>query len=223
MRSKAEARAADPAPSLRAAFLAALSDRPKKSPSGADAFITAIAADYRPEELPGVALADIAFCAADLWAFAEATASDATAIRVHPAASADGADLGADLVEIVQPDAPFLVDSVMAELIDAGASLMAMFHPLVERGDGLRSLIQVWIEPMATEDAPHLEAGLRATLADVRLAVGDFESMVSLFDRCAAQLRTTAPHPHSAALAEDLAFLDWLRDGRFVFLGARAY
>src|SRR3974390_2234679 len=137
MRSKAEARAADPASSLQAAFLAALRNRPKKPPPAAQALISAIAADYRAEELPSVALADIAFCAAELWAFAESTPGDATAIRAHPALSADGADLGADLIEIVQPDAPFLVDSVMAELIDAGASLMAMFHPLVEQDGGM--------------------------------------------------------------------------------------
>src|SRR5580658_4247633 len=135
--------APDVAP-LRAAFFAAL---PGQRPPDVDAFLKAIAADFRPEELPGVSVADIAVRAAALWTFAHAASGSEPAIRIGPALGADGRALGADLVEIVQPDAPFLVDSVMGELIAAGASILAMFHPVLETVGGRRSTIQVWIEP----------------------------------------------------------------------------
>ena len=136
--------APDVAP-LEAAFLAALPGRP---PPGSDAFLRAIAADYRPDELPGVSAADVAVRAAGFWSFAQASADDRPDIRIGPATGADGRQLGADLVEIVQPDAPFLVDSVMGELVAAGAGILAMFHPVLETAAGRRSTIQVWIEPM---------------------------------------------------------------------------
>src|SRR6185312_16241685 len=160
-------------------------------------------ADYRPEELPGVPPAELARRAADLWSFAHAAKSDKPAIRMRPAIAGDG-------VEIVQPDAPFLVDSVMAELVDAGASVLAMFHPVIETKAGRRSAIQVWIEPIGEDRAPRIEAGLRATLADVRLAVGDFEAMVALMGRSIEELKSGAPKDDPERLAEDLAFLDWL-------------
>ena len=211
---------------LEAAFLAALPGRPERPPPGADAFLKAIAADYRPDELPGVSAADVAARAAGLWSFAQASAGDRPEIRVSAATGADGKPLGVDLVEIVQLDAPFLVDSVMGEVVAAGAGILAMFHPVLETAAGRRSTIQVWIEPMGDEAWPHLAEGLRATLADVRLAVGDFDAMTALMARSidelkAAQQADVASDP--ASLAEDLAFLAWLDTGQFVFLGARAY
>ena len=223
MLSKTHAAAADARAPLMTAFLAALPDHPATPPPEADRFVAAFAAYYRGDELPGVSLADLAGQAAGLWAFAAATPAADTAIRIRPAAAADGRELGAELVEIVQPDAPFLVDSVMAELIEAGAGVLGMFHPLVKQGDGLRSVIQVWVEPLGDDQAPHIEAGLRATLADVRLAVGDFDAMVALMARSVAELKAHAPPGDPAELGEDLAFLTWLGDGHFVFLGARAY
>jgi glutamate dehydrogenase len=216
-------RAAEAGSPLLSAFLAALPNHPKSPPPGAATFVGAIAADYRPEELPGVTLAELGRRAADLWMFAQSAKGAAPTIRIGPALSADGADVAAELVEIVQPDAPFLVDSVMGELVDAGANVLAMFHPVVETKAGRRSAIQVWVEPMGLERTPHIETDLRATLADVRLAVDDFDAMVALMDRSIAELKADAPKDDPERLTEDIAFLDWLAADHFVFLGARAY
>jgi glutamate dehydrogenase len=216
-------RAAETRSPLLSAFLTALPNHPKTLPPGSEAFVEAIAADYRPEELPGVTLAELARRAAQLWAFAQAARGEAPVIRIGPAHGAGGADIAAELVEIVQPDAPFLVDSVMGELIDAGAIVMAMFHPVIDTKAGRRSAIQVWVEPMGLDRTPHIEAGLRATLADVRLAVDDFEPMAALMAKSIQELRTDAPSDDPERLAEDIAFLDWLAADHFVFLGARAY
>src|SRR5690348_16092973 len=170
MLSRTHAAVAEAKGPLLTAFLAALPGDPAEPPPGAGEFLAAIADDYRAEELPGVSLADLGARAAGLWAFAQTQGGEAPAIRVSPARGRDGAELGAELVEIVQPDAPFLVDSVMAALIDAGATLLAMFHPLIVADSGpVRSAIQAWIEPLGEDQAPRLIAGLTATLDDVRL------------------------------------------------------
>ncbi|HEY1751737.1 MAG TPA: NAD-glutamate dehydrogenase [Caulobacteraceae bacterium] len=204
---------------LLSAFLAALPDKPAQPPPRAEAFLDAILADYRPEELPGVSVGELAARAASLWAFAQASAGPAPAIRVTPAPD----DEGSDLVEVAQPDAPFLVDSVMAELVESGASVEAMFHPIIETPAGRRSTIQVWIEPMGEERAPHIVQGLTATLADVRLAVDDFEAMNAQMGRAIEELKAAPAPADPAERDEDMAFLSWLDGGRFVFLGSRAY
>src|ERR1700723_339186 len=215
-----ETRPAETASPLLTAFLAALPNHPKTLPPGAEAFVRAIAADYRPEELPGVGPSELAGRAAELWTFAQNAKGDAPVIRITPAIARDGADVAAELVEIVQPDAPFLVDSVMAELVEAGALVLAMFHPVIETRAGLRSAIQVWVEPMGLDRTPHVETALRATLADVRLAVGDFNAMAVLMAHSIEELRADAPAGDPERLAEDIAFLDWLAADHFVFLGA---
>src|SRR5579872_1036085 len=99
-------------PALAAAFLAALTGKPKMLSQAQRAFIAGVAQDYRPEELAPVKAADVAQAAAGFWSFVEAFAGPRPAIRMVAPTGADGQPLGADIVEIVQPDAPFLVDSV---------------------------------------------------------------------------------------------------------------
>src|SRR5581483_8441632 len=108
-------------------------------------FIAEIADDYRPDELAPIGIADLGRAAAHFWVFAAVFEGPAPAIRIRPALGPDGEPLGADVVEIVQPDAPFLVDSVMGELVESGADVLAMFHPIVEGAGGRRSAIQVWV------------------------------------------------------------------------------
>src|SRR5579872_6109877 len=114
MLSRTHAAVAEARGPLLTALLAALPGSPSEPPPGAAAFLSAIGDDYRAEELPGVTLAELGAAAASLWTFAQSQSGETPAIRVRPAAGRDGAELGAELVEIVQPDAPFLVDSVMA-------------------------------------------------------------------------------------------------------------
>src|SRR5271169_4813321 len=98
-----------------------------------------------------------------------------------------------------------------------------MFHPLIETPQGQRSAIQVWLAPVGEDRAEAIVAGLKATLADVRLAVNDFPAMLALMDRSIAELKAAAPTRDVAGLDEDLAFLTWMDAGHFVFLGTRTY
>jgi glutamate dehydrogenase len=56
-----------------------------------------------------------------------------------------------------------------------------------------------------------VEAGLRRALADVRIAVGDFEAMAALLDQAMAEVGDD----------EAAGFLRWLREDNFVLLGHR--
>ena len=47
--------------------------------------------------------------------------------------------------------------------------------------------------------------------------------MLALVDRAIADLKTAAGHVSPELLDESATFLRWLRDDRFIFLGARLY
>ncbi len=190
--------------------------------AGAEAFIASVVGDYRPEELPGLAPETLATVLAGFWAFAAAWDGVGSAVRITPRMTWDGE--AADVLEIVQRDAPFLVDSVMGEVSEARASVRAMFHPMII-GEGRRtSMIQVWLEPLSESRHAGLVEGVQSAMADVRAAVHDFPEMLALLARSIQDLEAAKPEGTDAeALAEDLAFLRWLDNGHFVFLGSRAY
>ena len=218
-----EAHPTDPqiAPLTSADLEAALAGALGPAAVDAPAFAAAVFPDYRAEELPGLAAADFAQVLSDFHAFAS-TSGDSVLIHVRPALGADGRSLGADLLEIVQPDAPFLVDSVMGEVAEQGLAVKAMFHPVLTVGQRRLSMIQVWLESLGAARTARLRAGVAATLDDVHAAVDDFEPMIGLARRTIEELADAAP-VHDDTLEEYLALLRWMEAGHFVFLGARIY
>jgi glutamate dehydrogenase len=197
----------------------------------ARAFATQAGADAASDETPELSQADIAANLADFWAFGEKRRGRRAAVRIAPVLG-DKAG-GLDRLEVVQDDAPFLVDSVMGEIADQGLSVRAMFHPVVEtRRDrsGVRaaagkltreSMIQVILDPIGPDREAALIKGVTETLKDVRAAVDDFQDMSALMGRTLAELQIEAPA--DKIRQEEVAFLSWLQAERFVFLGARVY
>jgi glutamate dehydrogenase len=183
------------------------------------AFADQIAADWRGDELPGVAPEDLAPAFADLWRAGEAFSGADPQITILAAKSPAGA---ADRLTVVQEDRPFLVDSVMGELADQGLEVRAMFHPVVPIGGRDVSMILVVLAPVGEDRRGAVQKGLADTLADVRAAVADFPAMTALMGQAAAEL-AGAPRLTPGEIDEYISLLNWLAAGRFVFLGARIY
>ncbi len=143
-------------------------------------------------------------------------------LRIRASAS------GATLVEILNDDMPFLVDSVMGEIQARGLTVRHVSHPILRTSrtpqgrlrallgladqtqtvGALESLIVVHLDPLRPEIGGELGRALSDVLGDVRLAVGDFTAMVARVDRAAAEFSGPAAD-----------FINWLRDGHFIFLG----
>ncbi len=213
---------------LAKAFLARLKQKGSLAGPPAD-FLDQLAQDLADEDTPSQDPADLAVAFADFWAFGQKHADqknggDAPAIRLRRWTGADGRDLGRDLLEIVQGDRPFLVDSIMGEIAESGLTVRALFHPIITMGSGKReSLIQVQLDPVGEDREQAVVAAIGAVLADVHLAVDDFDEMQALMARTIREL-DAAPIAVAADLkAEYHAFLQWLEGEHFVFLGARIY
>ena len=186
------------------------------------AFLTRVLEDYRRDELPEVSVADFGAALAGFWLYVANAAAGAPAARLIRARGLGGEDLGVDLMEIVQPDAPFLVDSVMGAVTDWGGEVRAMFHPMITRAGERRSTIQVWLSPVAEERRSGLIRQVLDAVADVHVAVDDYPAMLALLARATGDLMRAAPG-EVEALREDVEFLRWMDAGHFVFLGARIY
>jgi glutamate dehydrogenase len=190
--------------------------------SSQEAFLASVMEDYRPEEMPGVDAEDLGAVLAAFWAYGAQARQAAPTARLIRLRGADGRDLGVDALEIVQPDAPFLVDSVMAAVTDWGCEIKAMFHPVAVLNDARRSMMQVWLAPVAEDRGAGLIDQVLETASDVHLAVADFPGMLALLALATGELIRAAPGD-PGALKEQVEFLRWMDDGHFVFLGARIY
>jgi glutamate dehydrogenase len=216
-----------PTQALKAAFARLVED------GAAQAFIDQAAQDAAPDETPELSPEALAETLADFWRFAETRKGKAPVIRIAPVPGAPGLDR----LEILQDDAPFLVDSVMGEIAEQGLSVLAMFHPIVavtRDRKGVRtpggvtareSMIQVILSHVGRDREQAVIAGVKAVLADVRMAVDDFPAMLALMGRTIAEARAR-PLSGKAEMVrrdEEVAFLEWLKDEHFVYLGARVY
>jgi glutamate dehydrogenase len=180
--------------------------------------------DYAADETPELSRRDLAGLLAMAWRGAEGRAHGEPArITLSPLHGVDGVPLGYDVLIVIQDDRPFLVDSVMGELADAGVTVRSMYHPVTAEDGGRESTIIVVMDPLPQERRDALGEGVALTLKDVSSAVEGHAGMAALMHRSIAHLEA---NPHGVApdvLAEHIDFLKWLEDDHFVFLGARDY
>jgi glutamate dehydrogenase len=224
----------------RDAFLTAARDRFRQDFSNidadADSFLIQVWGDALADDLITLSLDDLVDQAAQFWAFGARRQVGALQVRIRAAKTVDGKDLGRDILEIIGRDRPFLVDSVMGEIASQGLDVLAMFHPVVQvrrTDDGERvasggrclpeSMIQVHLDTLSDAMRERLEAGVRATLSDVRDAVDDWSDMRAQMDECIERLSKAKTQASREELEESLSFLSWLRDNHFAFLGCRTY
>ena len=181
--------------------------------------------DYDADETGKLGVDDLASLFASAWQAASGhQAGEPAQVTVRPLASAQGS-IGYDQVLIVQDDAPFLVDSVLGEIADAGVTVRALYHPVVETAGGARtSIIMVIIDSLPQERRDALGEGIASTLADVHGAVADHGAMVQLMRDAVLRLEQAPPAAiDPEVLQENIDFLRWAKSDHFVFLGARDY
>ncbi|MCW5630659.1 MAG: NAD-glutamate dehydrogenase [Rhodoferax sp.] len=209
-------------------------------------FVQAYFDNADPDEIAARGPATLFAIAHAHWRLLEAArAPDTARIRVfNPTLAEDGYVSDHTVIQIVHADMPFLVDSVTMAVNRSGRTAHWIVHPLmaVERDDkglatqirrvpadraqrkasAVESLITVEcdrIVPDADRNALALE--LKRVLGDVRNAVQDWQAMLGrLHDVCDEASRSKLSE---ASRQEGIAFLRWLEDRHFTFLGTRDY
>jgi glutamate dehydrogenase len=178
------------------------------------------------------------------WRTARTRARGEAKVRVYnPERERDGWESPYTAVEVVSDDMPFIVDSVTMELSRQGAAIELIIHPVMRVVRDPKGELTEVLEPggaafgFLTESVIHVEvaresdperlsilqAGVELVLEEVRAAVEDWASMRAKTTALATELRRQAPPGDSHHLAEPQAFLAWLADEHFTFLGYREY
>ena len=147
------------------------------------------------------------------------------------------------VIEIINDDMPFLVDSIIAEVQHRGLDANMVLHPILKvsrsaqgklskiLGPGDRnwgdvsqeSWIVLVLSPTTDDALKSLTDSLSAVLDDVRVAVADWHAMTDRLDRAVRTLQASPPAIPPGLLSESLAFCRWLLDEQFTFLGMREY
>ena len=178
------------------------------------------------------------------WRSARRRARGEAKVNVYnPVRDRDGWTSPYTVVEVTSDDMPFIVDSVTMEVSRQGYNIELIVHPVMRVvRDAEGDLTQV-LEPggvafgFVTESVIHVEvahepdperlsvlrAGVELVLEEVRAAVEDWAEMRAKTTALATELRRQAPPAEPHVLAETQAFLAWLADEHFTFLGYREY
>src|SRR4051812_35809669 len=128
---------------------------------------------------------------------------------------------GSLIVDVISPDTPFIVDSVLAALRAAGGVVLLFAHPVVQRDGKNISMLHVHSEPVA--DIVLLRREIQTAMVEVGRAVRDWQKMLQLVRNAATALQTTKASLHPATRDEAAYFLGWLTEHNFTFLGTREY
>ena len=214
----------------------ALAEARSDIPAG---FVGQLYAREVPEDVVLYGPADLAALAARAWDFLGERAAGTTKIRCETVPLADSGERKAvTVIEIVNEDMPFLVDSVMGELAERRLPVRLVAHPVlvIRRENGKRvasgaagagareSFIQIHIEPIEDENTrAALVAALGQVLADVRLSVTDWRPMLERVQDIVVELKTNPPPLPVDEIAEAVQFLQWLLADNFTFIGLRDY
>ena len=210
-----------------------------------DSFLPLMFAGVPAEDIARYEPRELAELAEAAWQFLQERKAGPPKVRFESRPGPMGAERvrSVSIIEMINNDMPFLLDSVMAELTEQNVDVRLVLHPIftVERdqtgaligfrGDGpavgaaLReSFIHIHVERIEDEarQAQILEE-IGAVLADVRVCVQDWRPMMSRVGEVIADIKNNPPPLTVEEIAEATQFLEWLVANNFTFLGVREY
>ncbi len=210
-----------------------------------EGFAARLFAGASAEDLAVYTAQEIANFAAEAYGFLAQRRPGIPKIRIYDPEgdAAKGQSASVSVIEIVNDDMPFLVDSVLAELTTRHLHVRLVVHPVfaVAR-DTAGHIEQVSAEEPATETVRresfihiHVDriadvairntviAGLEQALSDISVAVQDWRPMLARVADVIAGMKASPPPVPEAERKEAIDFLDWLVADNFTFLGVRDY
>ena len=171
-----------------------------------------------------------------------------TILRIfNPTRSKSGWESNHTVIEMVNDDMPFLVDSLGMAVNKHGLSIHLTIHPIMRvrrdpegrlveviesngdvgngEGDGLlESFMHFEIDQVtAPEFIEQLETDIAEAMRDVRASIEDWQQMRVKARNICNELEFNPPPLDSELVAECLAFVKWMEEDNFIFLGYREY
>ncbi len=201
-------------------------------------FVNAFYAYVLPADLAFFSAEERARIVASIWAGAAQRLEGEVIVRVfNPTITTDGWTVDHTVIEVICDDMPFLVESVTGVLQNLGFSVHIAIHPVVSlrrdkagkilgvegtvaeaKKGRAESFMHVQIDRcLDSAQLKLLEDEVLATLADVHAAVSDWGPMRARLQEAVAEIDDA----QSEEACEATAFLRWMADDNFTFLGYR--
>ncbi len=203
-------------------------------------FAEAFYKNVLPADLDIFSHEDRSRMASSIWSLAVVRRPGEAKLRVfNPSPEADGWTVDHTVIEIINDDMPFLVDSVTGILQNRGLAVHIVIHPVIplRRGDGHKvlSVAAKGGEGVNAESFMHIqidhcldkvllksiEDEVRATLTDVKATVTDWHAMRGRMQDAIDGVVDSKNKAAEEDSEEVRAFLAWLLDDNFTFLGYR--
>jgi glutamate dehydrogenase len=205
-------------------------------------FVRTYYANVPPADIAGMDTETLFASAESYLRFVQKRLPGESLIRVfNPRERDHGWNSSHTVIEIATEDMPFLVDSVTAELNYQGLTVHLVIHPIFQvtrtaagtmkncatrAADGARAESFMHFEVNELTDPKtlaNLTGRLEQVLQDVSASVQDWKDMHGLVADVLADLDTRPKKIAKAEIEETRAFVEWMLDDHFTFLGYREY
>jgi len=166
-----------------------------------------------------------------------------TILRIYtPTVKKNGWGKGRTVIEIINDDMPFLIDSIAAELAHYDLSLEVLFHPIIKlcrdekkyeiqeiHVDDVvpsHALIESYIHIQLEEELPesvcqHLNKRLTTIINDVKKATFDWRPMLAQLKGVIQEMSHLPRNLDQDDVNEARSFMQYLHNNNFTFLGYR--
>ena len=159
-------------------------------------------------------------------------------IRIYnPSKANDGFESPYTIIEIVNKDMPFLVDSSVNFLDKQSIKINNIIHPVFKvkrssEGDFLEvcnsgtdeSLIQLHLDKITNESEINLlKENLSKILDTIALVVNDFEVMKEYVKKASSQIANAKKICNEEEILQYQEFLNWVLAGNFILLGCKEF
>ncbi len=209
----------------------------------AERFLRAFYAHVPPDDIQDESPQNLAGAALSIFDFAQTRSLGEAKVRLfNPRPETHGWSCPHTVVEIVNDDMPFLVDSATAAMNRQTIEVRLVIHPVLpierdEAGGFVRlgrpqeteiaganeSVMVLQIEEQPSPLHAELAEALERVLRDVRRAVEDWRPIRQRCRDLIRELDRNPPRLPKDEVEEAISFLEWLDDDHFTFLGYREY
>ena len=206
--------------------------------TGFPEFVRQLYENASPDDLINRPIDELYGVALSLWKFGEDREPGKTKLRVfNTTLEEHGWQSSHTVVQIINDDMPFLLDSVTFNLLEEGCDLHMLLHPILKNrrdtdhkrvAKGGKQVAESFmhIEVTAMTDPAQLKAleeKLHQVMTFVTTAVADWKPIVAKMEEMIGNLDQTPKSVPRSEVTEAQNFMRWLINDNFTFLGYREY
>lgn len=205
------------------------------------AFVKQYYKDVAVEQLNERELEDIYGLAIAHWNLGQNKDQGAAIVNVYnPDYETHGWQSFHTVIEIVTDDRPFLINSLTMSLNLSGLTYHLVIHPVIEVArdaqgrmcvpgakttSNYESFVHIEVDLQSSQDGKleEIRGQVETVLEHCKAVSEDWQSSVNQLLKAKKALKERPPKDKEQDIKEALAFLDWLKEDNFLFLGCREY